>query len=329
MKNIHILPTENSSRLSYNKDGVLELHRLQWRKNTQNIYITNDEEIKEGDYYYLPRTNSAYKCIEDATELNLERRLGVAKIILTTDQDLIKDGVQAIDDEFLEWFVKNPSCEFVEVRKEKYSERFDNDKSPIGNPNTWGNRWLVIIPKEETNIISDWLEQNRNPEIDKQVEKELEYLSKQEIKLEDVFNDDKKANIKKFIDEIINPSQPNQALKDAAERLKGRELFKESNDRARKILSEIKLLPIQDETEHLLSTKANRNRLICKDCNDSLEDCTCIEDTIEFPKQEPKQEQERSYSEEEVIAFGEFIFKHSLLTHTRGVKSLFEQFKKK
>ena len=39
------------------------------------------------------------------------------KIILTTDQDLIKDGVQAIDDEFLEWFVKNPNCEFVEVVK--------------------------------------------------------------------------------------------------------------------------------------------------------------------------------------------------------------------
>lgn len=38
-------------------------------------------------------------------------------------------------------------------------------------------------------------------------------------------------------------------------------------------------------------------------------------------------EKEQSYSEEEVIAFGEFIFKHSLLTHTRGVKSLFEEFK--
>ncbi len=42
-----------------------------------------------------------------------------------------------------------------------------------------------------------------------------------------------------------------------------------------------------------------------------------------------KWQMERSYSEEEVIAFGEFIFKHSLLTHTKGVKSLFEQFKKK
>ena len=42
-----------------------------------------------------------------------------------------------------------------------------------------------------------------------------------------------------------------------------------------------------------------------------------------------KWQQERSYSEEDMIAFGECIFKHSLLTHTKGVKSLFEQFKKK
>ena len=347
MKNIHISPTHNKSRLYYfngKKSGfyLYPSNQMLISRNSnysnKNIYITSsDEKIKKGDWV-LFMFDEVTEIVKVTTIVNnaFDSKEGFGygleyckKITLTTDQDLIKDGVQAIDDEFLEWFVKNPSCKFVEVRKEKYSERFDNDKSPIGNPNTWGNRWLVIIPKEETNIISDWLEQNRNPEIDKQVEKEFEYLSKQEIKFEDVFNDDKKENLKKFIDEIINPSQPNQALKDAAERLKGRELFKESNDRARKILSEIKSLPIQDETEHLLSTKANRNRLICKDCNDSLEDCTCIEDTIEFPKQEPKQEQERSYSEEEVIAFGEFIFKHSLLTHTRGVKSLFEQFKKK
>jgi hypothetical protein len=74
-----------------------------------------------------------------------------------------------------------------------------------------------------------------------------------------------------------------ETLKEVAERLKDKELFKESNDRARQILSEIKSLPIQ----------------------------------------------EKSYSEEEVIAFGEFIFKHSLLTHIKGVKSLFEQFKNK
>ena len=40
-------------------------------------------------------------------------------------------------------------------------------------------------------------------------------------------------------------------------------------------------------------------------------------------------QQERMYSEEEMIAFGEFIFKHTLLAHSKGVKNLFKQFKKK
>jgi hypothetical protein len=119
MKNIHLLPTDKPSRL-YKTGNFLLLDSKAMPNNTletknQNIYITNDSEIKVGDWYYLPRTNYIYKCIEDPTGLNLERRLGVAKIILTTDQDLIKDGVQAIDDTFLEWFVKNPSCEFVDV----------------------------------------------------------------------------------------------------------------------------------------------------------------------------------------------------------------------
>ena len=42
-----------------------------------------------------------------------------------------------------------------------------------------------------------------------------------------------------------------------------------------------------------------------------------------------KCQQEIMYSEQEVIAFGEFIFKHTLLAHSKGVKNLFEQFKKK
>jgi hypothetical protein len=49
---------------------------------------------------------------------------------------LIKDGVQAIDDEFLEWFVKNPSCEEVEVVK----------TAPI---RPFGSLYKIIIPKEE------------------------------------------------------------------------------------------------------------------------------------------------------------------------------------
>ena len=54
-----------------------------------------------------------------------------------------------------------------------------------------------------------------------------------------------------------------------------------------------------------------------------------LKQDIEIVKQAKEMEKEQSYSEEEVIAFGEFIFKHSLLTHTIGVKSLFEEFKNK
>jgi hypothetical protein len=44
------------------------------------------------------------------------------------------------------------------------------------------------------------------------------YDESREIKVEDIFNDEKRKNIKKFIDEIENPSEPNQALKDATQR---------------------------------------------------------------------------------------------------------------
>ena len=120
MKNIHILSTDQPSRLVKIKDTFFLTTTDDIPGGTfYNIYITSDEEIKEGDWYYLPRTNSVHKCIE-ATELNLERRLGVAKIILTTDPTLITDGVQEIDNEFLEWFVKNPTCEFIKVTKLDY-----------------------------------------------------------------------------------------------------------------------------------------------------------------------------------------------------------------
>lgn len=42
-----------------------------------------------------------------------------------------------------------------------------------------------------------------------------------------------------------------------------------------------------------------------------------------------KWQTERSYSKQDMIAFGEFIHKHILLVHIKGVESLFEQFKYK
>ena len=109
------------------------------------------------------------------------------------------------------------------------------------------------------------------------------YDESQEIKLEEIFNDEKKENIKKFIDEIKNPSEPNQALKEAAHEYfkRGQLGFEKASDTERAFLNGAKW------------------------------------------------QQERSYSEEDMIEFGKFIFKNTLLVNVKGVEGILEQFKKK
>jgi hypothetical protein len=113
MKNVHLLPTDKPSRLSILNNGKLNFGaEIMSSSNSklQHIYITSsDEEIKEGDWSF----NEYQKNI-----LRFSAGVGIGlckKIILTTDPTLILYGVQPIEDYFLEWFVKNPSCEFVEV----------------------------------------------------------------------------------------------------------------------------------------------------------------------------------------------------------------------
>jgi len=136
MKNIHVLPTDKPSRLIHNDANQMCYQSKKSAKNDRkwmhrkrfNLYITSDEEIKEGDYwiYICPINGLDYGDNNNPFVKNnlpnswfekLHDRLNYKKIILTTDQSL--DGVQAIDDEFLEWFVKNASCEFVEVEQFK------------------------------------------------------------------------------------------------------------------------------------------------------------------------------------------------------------------
>jgi len=117
MKNIHILPTcklYSPSRLFY-KEQELVFTKKYEVFNGVHIYITSDEEIKQGDYYMRIDTSLLFKSLKGSNPNIIEKYC--KKIILTTDQDLIADGVQAIDDEFLEWFVKNPTCEEVKVKR--------------------------------------------------------------------------------------------------------------------------------------------------------------------------------------------------------------------
>jgi hypothetical protein len=134
-KNIWLLPTKKMSRL-YLRNGVLKMDNsgFNLQLSYQNIYITSDEEIKDvrphKGKWQLEKGQILNKFPDYLTDLS-ECKL----VILTTDPDLIKDGVQAIDDTFLEWFVKNPSCEKVEVRKWFGGEDF------LG--------YKIIIPQEE------------------------------------------------------------------------------------------------------------------------------------------------------------------------------------
>ena len=140
MKNIHILPTDKPSRL-FKASGELKLTRKFDFYNGaiyQNIYITSDEEIKGEDWCYNSINNNVYK-----KEINKLSFAYEYKIILTTDQSL--DGVQAIDDEFLEWFVKNPSCEEVKVRKNPKVHFIVKGKGVKG----FNQGYKIIIPKEE------------------------------------------------------------------------------------------------------------------------------------------------------------------------------------
>ena len=136
MKNIHVIPTDKPSRFFNTNEGEYHFREhyvpdtIQTCKN-HNIYITSDEEIKEGDWV-ITSTNDILEWAKVFQPIG-------KKIILTTDQYLIKNSVQDIDDEFLEWFIDNPSCEAVEVST--YHVKGDISGKL---------HYKIIIPQEQT-----------------------------------------------------------------------------------------------------------------------------------------------------------------------------------
>jgi hypothetical protein len=167
MKNIHILPTDKPSRLFVdiddNKLKITQTLSGEYMMN-QNIYITSDEEIKDvrphKGKWQLEQEQILNKFPTYLTDLS-ECKL----VIITTDQELIKDGVQAIDDTFLEWFVKNPNCEKIEI-KTRYLHSYKTGETFISFSKTpefssrnmqcvkIEPRYEIIIPQEEPKKMS-------------------------------------------------------------------------------------------------------------------------------------------------------------------------------
>jgi len=145
MKNIHLIPTDKPSKIALSFEKLFfnskPLSPILYKN--QNICITNDEEIKDGDWCYYE--NGDLKGIHKVINGKIPKTMFLKKIILTTDQDLIKDGVQAISDEFIELFIKNLNCERVEVVDDTYTVG-EMSKLPLGTRN---HKYKIIIPKEE------------------------------------------------------------------------------------------------------------------------------------------------------------------------------------
>jgi len=153
MKNIFLLPTDEPSRLYLNMKGILSKDELKMRLKNQNINITSLEKIKKGDWFLDLTDNTLWK---NETPESMGRILfpECKKIIITTDPTLIADGVQAIDDTFLEWFFKNPSCEFVKIEIENYSQDEFIDDDYGGEIYSFEyQRYQIVIPQEEPKQI--------------------------------------------------------------------------------------------------------------------------------------------------------------------------------
>jgi hypothetical protein len=228
-KNIHLIPTDKPSRL-YSFYGILEdltynktftivnekvakinLHKdlkdyqeklIRGGWKSENIYITSDEEIKEKDWKY---NKLAVGSISKTTKENIDgikrdKEKGYTnhlyKIILTTDIELIEDGIQAIYDDFLEWFVKNPTCEEIKVIH-KFDEEWSEESGAYEI-----DYYKIVIPKEEPNqeSIQEFIEKHGITE-----QQLIEgYTQGLELIFENAFKESKQESIESAIVDYIS-----------------------------------------------------------------------------------------------------------------------------
>jgi hypothetical protein len=212
MKNIHLIPTDKPSKLwkfnnefYYVIDGIYGIFNS--NKEKYNLYITSDEEIKEGDWYCSP---NGIISKHNGTEILPDNW---KKIILTTDQDLINDGVQAIDDEFLEWFVKNPSCEFIQTERLEDGQYFDylEDNSVIEG--IYEN-YKIIIPQEEFKQDSNFYKKLKFSFSEK-LKQYFEETPREKI-LEDWAKSVEYDNVGPTVDDFLNNTKEQETLEEAA-----------------------------------------------------------------------------------------------------------------
>ena len=103
-KNIWLLPTNEPSRLSDCHNNKLHLDDVRYLRNYQHIYITSDEEIKDKTWVWDKTNNRIVFLLslrKDSYNKNVNFSEKYSKIILTTDIDLIDDGIEQISENTL------------------------------------------------------------------------------------------------------------------------------------------------------------------------------------------------------------------------------------
>jgi hypothetical protein len=156
------------------------------------VYITSDSKFVRDEYITDGiEVMKATPKLVDAQGL-VDRR-DWKKILMTTDPELIKDGVHPIGEEFLQWFVENPTCIKVEVVYGLFN--------PMGrqvDPNDLGQNHSKCVWKYK--IITTKEEQKQHLIDMMKSDEELGlYDESREIKVEDIFNDEKREKVKRVI----------------------------------------------------------------------------------------------------------------------------------
>ena len=121
---VHLLPTNDKRAVI----GLAADEKTLWFAHNgvgnsygnKHLYITTDDEIKEGDWYLDSQTNTIYKCDSYKESLSTDEFDEFEKIIATTDPELVVKAVdiREVQGQMMEGHyhkeLPKPSKEFIE-----------------------------------------------------------------------------------------------------------------------------------------------------------------------------------------------------------------------
>lgn len=153
-KNIHLIPTKGTGSVYISTDVTPNLYS-NWRGEGYHMYITSpNEDINENDYIITKDGR-----LVEVSYIMSKDIEGASKVVLTTDELYIHNAVvpkeynpspqyvQKIDNDFVMWFINNPSCEEVRVDKSILYKPY-NDERDI--PEFSHYEYKIVTPEEPT-----------------------------------------------------------------------------------------------------------------------------------------------------------------------------------